>query len=210
MAVKISIADVRIGWTEQQLASNNGPPLVKLATNPQTFYSIGPDEPVGPLFARVVKELGGDKIELLSIFAHGYVVPDAKNILHGGFGVQFGKDDIQVGNAETLFAAFKGKCPSKTVGIELVGCEVAARSRVVSGKTVEVGDGIDLCTRIAKGADTCVRASPSAQLFATVAEFSKMTNDPNGFMGRGSQSGTVVDPGTWEGNTWVICKNGRR
>ena len=121
-----------------------------------------------------------------------------------------GKDDILMQNAEALFTAFKGKCPSGTVGIELVGCEVAARSRVKTGAAVEVGDGIELCTRIAKGADTCVRASPASQIFSTLGEFSKIVNDPTNSLGRGSQTGTVVDPGIWEGNIWVICKNGRR
>ena len=210
MAVKISVADVRIGWTEQQLALGNGPLLVKLATNPRNFYSLGPNDPVGPLFARIVQDVGSDRIEMLSIFSHGYVVKDSRNALHGGYGVQFGKDDILVQNAEALFAGFKGKCPSGTVGIELVGCEVAARSRVQNGASVEVGDGIALCTQIAKGADTCVRASPASQIFATVAEFSKIVSDPTKPLGRGSQTGNVVDPGIWEGNVWVICKNGRR
>ena len=200
----------RADWLDGGAARRQPGAIACQAGDPtEAFLQHRPQRFRGPLFDRIVADLNGEHIELLSIFAHGYVLKDAQNVLHGGYGVQFGKDDILVQNAETLFRRFNGKCPSNTVGIELVGCEVAAQSKVKQGKSVEVGDGIDLCKRIALGASTWVRASPSAQIFATVGEFSRIVADPANPTGRGSQTGMVVDPGVWEGNIWVISKDGR-
>lgn len=211
MAYRISVADVRIGWTESELDSESarpGPPLVKLANPGPHFYVIGPNDGVAALFDRVLNELGGSTIELLTIYAHGYVYKDAKNVSHGGYGVAFGKDDITIGNAADLFGRFKGKFVASAFGIELVGCRVAETSRVKVNGHVEVGDGSALCRIIAGAAGTCVRASKVSQVFHTVAEFDKVVPDPDSPLGRSSKQGRVVDPGAWEGNTWVICKDG--
>jgi hypothetical protein len=208
MAVKIGIADIRIAWNDEQAASGSGP-LLKLVHPQPTFYTIGPEDDVPDLFDRVIKEVGNTKIELLSIYAHGYGERDVTG-LHGGFGIELGKDHVTMDNADALFARFNGKFQNPLLGIELVGCEVAAQSRVKVGNTIKIGDGIKLCQTIAAAAGTCVRASSSMQTFNPIGEFTKVVPDPTAPLGRGSRGGVEVDPGPWEGNVWLICAKGRR
>ncbi len=209
MGVKISVADIRIGWTPEQEAAGSGPAFVRLVSRPQNFYSLGPADSVGAVFDGILKDIGSEKIEVLSIFGHGYVEKDAKNEMHGGFGMQFGKDDILVNNADALFRRFNGRFAGGTYGIELVGCRVAEQSRVKTSKGLQVGDGLKLCEIIARAANTNVRASPASQVFTTVSEFSRIVNDPSAPLGRASRQGEEVDPGAWEGNTWVIGPKGK-
>ena len=210
MSVRITVADVRIGWTEQQLASGKGPPLVRMQNPSPSFYPVGPGDSLAALFDRVLAGLGGDTIEMLSIYAHGYVMKDARGQLHGGYGIAIGSEDIVPDNAASLFGRFKGRFANPVLGIELVGCQVAVRSSVKTATAVEVGDGVALCRAIAVAAGTCVRASSDSQKFDTVAEFTAIVADPAAPLGRGTRSGTVIDPGPWEGNTWIICEKGSR
>jgi len=208
MSVRISIADVRIGWTKEELKSGKGPPLVRLQNPSPKFYRIGPRDSLAGLFDRILTELDGGMIEMLSIYAHGYVEEDARHRMHGGYGIVIGLEDILPGNAAALFGRFKGDFAKPVLGIELVGCKVAVRSAVKIGATVAVGDGVALCRAIATAAGTCVRASSEAQKFDAVAEFTTIVADKTSPLGRSMQSGTVVDPGPWEGNTWIICEKG--
>ena len=57
MSVRISIADVRIGWTKEELKSGKGPPLVRLQNPSPKFYRIGPRDSLAGLFDRILTEL---------------------------------------------------------------------------------------------------------------------------------------------------------
>ncbi len=208
MPVRITIADVRIGWEEEELESGTGPPLVKFQNPSPFFYPIGPQDSLPDLFDKVLDDVGAEKIEMLSIYAHGYARKDPAGKPHGGYGMQVGKDDIQPDNATSLFARFRGHFANPLLGIELVGCEVAVRSAVRTATAVAVGDGVALCRAIAVAAGTCVRASTGKQNFDTVATFTKVVPNPAAPLSREVQSGTVVNPGPWEGNTWIICARG--
>ena len=207
MAVRIGIADVRIAWSDEQAEAGSGP-LLKLVHPQPTFYTMGPKDDVPDLFDRVIKDLGANQIELLSIYAHGYGERDVTG-LHGGYGIELGKDHVTIDNAEKLFARFNGKFLDPQLGIELVGCEVAARSKVKVGNTIRIGDGVKLCQTIAGAAGACVRASSSMQAFTPIGEFTKVVPDPSSPVGRSSQSGVEIDPGPWEGKVWIICAHGK-
>ncbi len=155
MALRIGIADIRVAWSDAQLKTGSGPLLNLVHTQP-TFYTIGPQDDLPDLFDRVIKEIGNSRIDLLSIYAHGYGVGEATH-LHGGFGIEFGKDHITIDNADSLFSPFNGKFLNPLLGIELVGCQVAAQSRVKVGNQIRVVDGLKLCQTISAAAGTCVR-----------------------------------------------------
>lgn len=208
MALTIGIADTRIVWSDEQAAKGSGPQLKLIHPQP-TFYTIGATDDVAALFDRVIAELGASKIELLSIYAHGFGERDSKGVLHGGFGIELGKDNITIANAASLFARFKGKFLKPQLGIELVGCEVVQKSTVKVGNQVKVGDGVKLCQTIAAAAGTCVRASSSRQAFTITKDFTKVVQDPSAPLGRVSREFVEVEPGPWEGNVWLICAQGR-
>jgi len=208
MSVRITIADVRIGWSEEELKREKGPALIRFKNPSPFFYAIRPADSLPDLFDKVLADAGTEKIEMLSIYAHGYAELDPAGNPHGGYGLQIGARDIKPGNAASLFARFKGHFANPTLGIELVGCEVAVRSSVKTAAGVAVGDGVALCRTIAEAAGTCVRASSDKQKFDTVATFDKVVANPAAPLGKDSQSGTVMDPGPWEGNTWIICPKG--
>lgn len=203
MALRIGIADIRVAWSDAQLKTGSGPLLNLVHTQP-TFYTIGPQDDLPDLFDRVIKEIGNSRIDLLSIYAHGYGVGAATH-LHGGFGIELGKDHITIDNADSLFSPFNGKFLNPLLGIELVGCQVAAQSRVKVGNQIRVGDGLKLCQTISAAAGTCVRASSSDQTFTPIKEFSRVVPDPSAPAGRASRDGVEIDPGPWEGNVWLIC-----
>jgi hypothetical protein len=209
MAVKIGIADIRVGWTPEQMEANSGPTIVRFSHPQPNFYTISPSEAPGPFFDTVIKKLGSDKIEMLSIYAHGIAMED-KTGIHGGFGIELGSEDITLANADSLFRRFNGKFQSALLGIELVGCAVAEKSKVGPANQVSVGDGIALCEAIAAAAGTCVRASSSAQRFDEISQFTTSVPDRTTVVGRVSRDGVVMDPGPWEGNVWIISSKNRK
>ena len=129
--------------------------------------------------------------------------------LHGGFGIGLGKVHLILDNAVSLFARFNGRFLNALLGIELVGCQVAAQSRVKVPSTIRVGDGLKLCQTIAVAAGTCIRASSSDQTFTTIGAFAKIVPDPSAPLGKASRDGLEVDPGPWDGNEWLIYANGK-
>jgi len=141
------------------------------------------------------------RIDRFSLYAHGYAMEDSKRIAHGGYGLQLGKDDLTVENAEAAFSLLNGKFDPENGVIELVGCAIAVTSRV----GVNIGDGIKLCEIISKAAGgVCVRASSDKQSFDNTTFTEKSVSSSS------APTGVESDPGPWEGNVWNIrVRNGK-
>jgi hypothetical protein len=195
MGINIVMYDVRIGWDEDQQKGIKPPPQqVILKNHGPNFYPVHPGDSTLSQF-RMVAEENYKHIDRFSLYAHGYAMEDSKRIAHGGYGLQLGKDDLTVENAEAVFSLLNGKFDPENGLIELVGCAIAVSSRV---GTI-IGDGINLCEIISKAAGGIyVRASSDKQNFGTTPFTEKTVSSST------APSGVESDPGSWEGNVWNI------
>lgn len=201
MGINIVMYDVRIGWDEEQQHGTKSPPQqVILKNHGPNFYPVHPGDSILSQFKMVAEETY-KPIDRFSLYAHGYAMEDSKRIVHGGYGLQLGKNDLTIENAEAAFSLLNGKFDPENGLIELVGCAVAVTSRV----RTNIGDGIKLCEIISKAAGgICVRASSDKQSFDTTP-FTEKTASSSA-----APSGVISDPGPWEGNVWNIrVKNGK-
>ena len=194
------VIDKRVG----KLA--HGGPTPKTVTCPglpgKPFFTDEKTD-AGAVFDDLLKDLGGDRIQLLTLLAHGYY--DASTSMEG-LGIQFGKDDIEIGNVGRLFGRFRGRFQSKAHGIELIGCSVAGAEvfSPAQQRRVCIAGGTALCQFIADTAGTAVRASPDVQDLAQRVKASRLGHKyVDGRMVPDEAATDVeVDPGPWEGRVW--------
>jgi hypothetical protein len=177
--------------------------------------------------SKAAKERCLYKIGVLSILAHGYghceytdakAYRDAKESctanqkgvkeLHGGFGIEFCRDDIKLDTVEK-FKALNGLFNSQEdVGIKLMGCGAAAESlfHIYSNSAqVERGFGQTLCKKLAEVTGTCVMASEDLQ--QAVIELDQKTYR------WGSDVRTVPSCarfGDLTGQVWIFRPNGKK
>jgi len=211
MPTEIILYDVRIAWDEAQQAGTKPPPQsVELVGRQGNTYAVKPDTDLPDLFSRVGTSHSRGTVGLLTIYAHGYAQKDAKGELHGGYGLQFGRQDILEENAARLFGNFRGLFREK-IGIWLVGCEVAVRSAVKVGTAVTVGDGIALMRIIANAAGTGVKATRQKQSFEVVPGIGvRGVATAAGGRERQEFATATVDPGMIEGQVHTVMPDGAR
>lgn len=209
--IDITLYDVRIAWDEAQEAGTKPPPeSVTLDPPLPNIRTVKPDTDLPDLFTSVGTSYSRGTVNRIAIYAHGYAEKDARGALHGGYGLQFGKQDIVPGNAAALFANLRGLFADR-VGIELIGCEIAVRSAVKVGNTVTVGDGLALMQTIADAAETGVRATRSKQLFAVTPGIGVRGVATAAGRERQEFETATVAPGPIEGLTIVVMpKRARR
>jgi hypothetical protein len=169
---------------------------------------LGPADSMIKVFDDLGRKFGktGNKIGILGIIAHGYVEFAADGSTLGGFGIQFCSEDILEGNVREFDRLRRAFVSRSSVGIELIGCSVAATSTAPTPGTPTVGDGVRLCQMMADAAQTCVRVSPDDQQIG-------------GGLTRRRKPGTnsieieevelPINPGPWEGRVWVFKPGGK-
>lgn len=195
MGVKISIIDKRV---HHRLCAWG------IAAPGPTRIVVDSSSVLADVLIKVKNAAGRGKISLLSITAHGFGRQDAKGRMHGGFGVEFCKDTI---NLKTVrqFRKLRGMFDNKALGIELVGCAAAGNHRLTTaqGKSV-AAFGWRMCKELAGHTLTGVKASTDMQDLdlKRYSYVKRVHGIPT------NKTDTCADPGKWEGQVWIFAPNG--
>jgi hypothetical protein len=198
------VVDKRVGRPSDGQHEHVTPRTVNCLGIPGTQFAVDEATKAGSVFDALLKDLGSDKIGLLTILAHGYFDPGPAT---EGIGIEFGEDDILISNVQELFSRFQGKFQSTRHGINIIGCAVAGGevfSRPQGPLPACIADGIALCQFIADTAGTAVRASPDIQNLAAIIRSERAGHTFDGGQMVPTSTATVVDvdPGPWEGRVW--------
>jgi hypothetical protein len=124
------------------------------------------------------------QMEELGIMAHGYVQMYAGGIGYGGYGVQFGKDDIKTTNVYK-WRAVRGMAKR----IIVYACNTADVDPIARGQA----DGRQLCRQLAAASDTPVMAAVRSQSYG-------YSSDPRHW--------NEIKFGDWEGPVYLFLPNG--
>jgi hypothetical protein len=128
------------------------------------------------------------QMEELGILAHGYVQMYGGDIGYGGYGVQFGKEDIQTTNVHK-WRAVRGMAKR----IILYACNTADVDPIANLIGRGGGDGRQLCRQLATESDTPVLAAVRTQQY---------NRSSNPFHWR------EIKFGNWEGPVYLFLPNG--
>ena len=143
-----------------------------------------------------------NQIGMLIIAAHGYSYRGIDGKAYSGFGMQLCQEDLDLKSVH-LFSMLKGLFSSKDLGIRLMGCGVAADSKVKTEAGIQLGFGSRLCRALAEKTGTGVVASSDLQITSF--------GDVNRRNTRGlSEIIPVANPGCWEGQVWKFSPDGKR
>ncbi len=142
------------------------------------------------------------QIGILMIAAHGYSYRGTDGKVYSGFGMQLCQEDLDLKSVH-LFGTLKGLFSSKDLGIRLMGCGVAADSKVKTEAGIQSGFGSRLCRALAESTGTGVVASSDLQ----ITSFGDVNRRNN--MGL-SEIIPVANPGCWEGKVWKFSHDGKR
>lgn len=182
--------------------------------DPKRRITVNGSTPLDMFLDTVKSRLGESKLGTLTLLAHGfgeyeYSDREKKRIkaIHGGFGMEFCKDNINLGTVDK-FVKLKGLfAGSDKIGIKLLGCAAAAEYRFkVAPRTNEykTGFGKKLCKKLAEVTNTCVMASESLQ----GAEID--TQERTYRWGYDIQTiKSCVKFKHWEGIVWIFHPNGK-
>lgn len=193
--IVIRVIDKRVGYSFD-------PPL------PRDLV-VGAKTDLNLLFADILDQADGTRIETLILMSHAFYHLDAKGVERFGFGIQLGQQDIRLDNVAGFFSKLAGRFASEKRGIELRGCGAAAYSKVVSDAgVVSVGDGLSLCQAIANAARTGVLASPDAQpgLCHVVPSAGLTRSGATLTPTTGTEIG-YCEVGSWTGQVWTFTPN---
>jgi len=187
--------------------------------DPNRRLLVDGNTPLDQFLATLKSRVGGNRIGVLSILAHGwgeweYQDKEKKRpkTIHGGFGVEFCKDTIPgIEPGVTLqtvdrFKELYGLFSSREVGIKLKGCEAAAeyRFRVAPNSSeFKTGFGKKLCGRLATVTGASVMASDHLQdvKIDDTARTYRWANDIRTIK-------SCVSFGEWEGSVWIFRPDG--
>jgi hypothetical protein len=205
------VVDTRVGTPHDEQHERVAPRTVHCLGIPGTQFAVDEGTKAGPVFDALLKDLGSDKIGLLTILAHGYFDPGQAT---EGIGIEFGEDDILISNVQELFGRFHGKFQSTQRGIDIIGCAVAGGEVFSRAQPLRacIPDGIALCQFIADTAGTAVKASPDIQNLAQIIRTERAGHKFVGGQMTPTSTATVVDvePGPWEGRVWNFYPHRRR
>ncbi len=148
-------------------------------------FSVSQDDTIERILSWVAAAYRSHgQMEELGIMAHGYVHMYVGGIGYGGYGVQFGKDDIKPHNVHK-WQAIRGMAKR----IIVYACNTADVDPIAKGQA----DGQQLCRQLAAATDTPVLAAVRSQ------EYHRSIN-PNHWR--------EIKFGDWEGPVYLFLPNG--
>lgn len=178
-----------------------GDELVNHGSTTHTIIAVDQTTPLMEMMRKIKASVAypHEKIELLTIAAHGYAEEDTHGKTHDGFGMQLCREDLDM-NTVSSFRALDGYFKNRDLGIALLGCGVAEQKTIRTSAGVKTGFGQRLCRAICMGASVGVMASSSVQ-HITETTFKQR-------FGARVDLIKSIDAGAWEGDVWLFKPDG--